>query len=148
MSNLNECFKCNLKPNFNNNILKSIKDNQENIEHFYQGQSTNPLFYKLKRDNIKLDYDDDDEEKNNGLIQDENEQKNYTKFFDDGIILKNFNQIRYANYLFPNTSKCRDDGYLCKSNSEISTRNKRDICTTDFYKPTYLNIFDTYDSYK
>ena len=145
MSNLNECFKCNLKPNFNNNIIKSIKNTKEINEHFYQGESTNPLFYKLERDNIKIDYDKED---NKNLIQEENEQKHFTKFFDDGIIIKNIYQKNFAKYLYPDTSKCRDDGYLCKSNSEISTRNKRDVVTTDFYKPSYLNIFDTYDSYK
>jgi len=57
-------------------------------------------------------------------------------------------QTAYANFLFPNTSKCRDDGYLCKINNEISSRNTRTVLISDNYRPKYLDIFGVYESYK
>jgi hypothetical protein len=57
-------------------------------------------------------------------------------------------QSAYAKFLFPNTSKCRDDGYLCKTNNEISSRNTRTVLISDNYRPKYLDIFGVYESYK
>lgn len=57
-------------------------------------------------------------------------------------------QTSFAKYLFPNTSKCRDDGYLCKINNNISKKKDRIIIRSNNYKPEYLNIFGKYNSYE
>ena len=55
------------------------------------------------------------------------------------------NQSEFANFLFGNTSTCRDTGYSCK----IKTDNvgvDRTIIETDFYKPNYLNVSELYNN--
>ena len=58
------------------------------------------------------------------------------------------NQTSVAKYLYPDTSKCRNDGYSCKMNSALSRNKERIIVQSDYYKPNYLDIFGVYDSYK
>lgn len=64
-------------------------------------------------------------------------------------VTKSFNdQTGFANFLYPNTSKCRDDGYSCKINSSISKSKNRVVVQSSNYMPNYLDIFGVYDSYK
>ena len=57
-------------------------------------------------------------------------------------------QTKVAQFLYPDTSKCRNDGYSCKLNTNISKNKQRIVVQSNYYKPNYLDIFGVYDSYK
>lgn len=55
----------------------------------------------------------------------------------------------FANFLYPNTSLCRDSGYICKINSEkLKTTDRILLGTAEFkdsqHSLNYLNISEIY----
>jgi len=129
---LKDCFKSNSKNpymnylNVGSNVLKKqnckTKDNQLQ-ETFYKGSILRPEELKLN--------------------------DTYSRNFNINSVNTVVNdQTSFAKYLYPNTSKCRDDGYLCKINTNISKRKDRTIIKSNNYEPEYLNIFGKYNSYK
>lgn len=56
----------------------------------------------------------------------------------------------FAKFLYPNTSKCRDTGYICKTNCEQLKQNDRLVTETLNYKDSKSSIkyFDISNIYK
>ena len=131
-NNLKDCFKTNVENpygnflsgsnNENKNITCDTKENKKE-EFFYQGSMLRSGDLKYTKDFTRKHYT----------------QPNTTMIND---------QTSFAKFLYQNTSKCRDDGYSCKLDNQISKSLDRTIILTDYYKPNYLDIFGVYNSYK
>uniref|UniRef100_A0A6C0J5G9 Uncharacterized protein n=1 Tax=viral metagenome TaxID=1070528 RepID=A0A6C0J5G9_9ZZZZ len=130
--NLLNCFKPTQNNPFMNylnlgtptNKTEACNVSKKKIEKtFYEGSMLTPHELRIK-DNFIEQY----------------ETKTVTTVVND--------QSAYAKFLFPNTARCRDDGYLCKINNDVSSRNDRSVIISDNYRPKYLDIYGVYESYK
>jgi len=108
----------------NTNKQKACSVTNKKLEKkFYEGSSFSPHELKIK--------------------------DNFIEQYQTNPVTTNINdQTQYAKFLFSNPSKCRDDGYLCKTNTDISKSKTRTVFISDYYKPQYLDIFGVYESYK
>lgn len=129
-SKLENCFNTNVENPYGNYISVSSSPKKEktcsNIESkkkLYQGSSFRPATYE---------YSD-----------------SFTRsYYTNPVTTVVNDQTSLAKYLYPDTGKCRNDGYSCKLNSSISKNKERIIIQSDYYKPNYLDIFGVYNSYK
>lgn len=104
---------------------------------FYQGNPALPSIYTTEYLSIN--------KKNKYPKIIKNKTLNFTKVFDEDIIIKDYDQTSFAKKLFPNPSQCRDDGYICKINNQVSKIKSRNVVITENYKPEYLDVFGVYN---
>ena len=50
----------------------------------------------------------------------------------------------FANFLFPNTSRCRETDYICKVTAEKSQNLDRIVYENDLYTANFLDISGVY----
>lgn len=50
----------------------------------------------------------------------------------------------FAQFLFQNTSRCRDTGYICKKNADLSKNLDRVVYENELYSANYLDVSGIY----
>lgn len=69
-------------------------------------------------------------------------------FYTNPVTTSSNNQSEFANYLYGNTSICRDTGYLCKINQSKGSKERivveSENYLVDNFKPNYMDISNKY----
>ena len=126
--NLTKCFESNISNPFMNYLPISSEtdrnsncdiDHKELYKNFYKGSMFNPCELR------KHDYF-------------------FNNFYTQPVTTVVNNQTNFAKTLFPDTAKCRNTGYSCKINTDMSKKQDRTIILPNNKEIEYLNIFGVY----